>query len=485
MASDKSMDRPNVLLICVEHWSGRLLGALGHPAVLTPTLDQLVAAGAVYTNAYSTTPVCIPARRELMTGTLSRTHGTRHFDQTIRMDGMTTLAQTFRDAGYQAYAVGKLHVAPQRARIGFDDVMLDEAAKGRRTDPDDYEMFLTGEGYHGQQVTHASGNDYFPRSWHLPERCHSANWTVREMCRYIVRRDPARPSFWYMSFVAPHPPVTPPAPYIEMYRDTEIDMPIMGEWAKRLGDLPYAIADKPYIASRRAYSDTTVRRARRGYYAQCTHVDAQIRLVIGTLREEGLVDNTIIMLTADHGDMLGNHGLYGKAVFYEDSAKVPMILVPAADYAKVSPGRVDDRLSAMCDVMPTLLDLCDIPIPDGVEGLSLVGERRRDHLYGELYEDASATRMVHDGRHKLVYYPVGNRRQLFDLDNDPNEMRDVADEARYSGVREELTGLLTRNLYGSDLEWLDAGQLVGLPEPDEPDGPPPDRGMRAQYGWRF
>ena len=151
------MDRPNVLLICVEHWSGRLMSALGHPAVMTPTLDSLAANGVLFTNAYSTTPVCIPARRELMTGTFSRTHGARSFDQKITMDGRPTLPQTFRDAGYQAYAVGKLHVQPQRARIGFDDVMLDEAAKERRHNPDDYEMFLTAEGYHGQQLTHAIG----------------------------------------------------------------------------------------------------------------------------------------------------------------------------------------------------------------------------------------------------------------------------------------------------------------------------------------
>ena len=158
------MDRPNVLLICVEHWSGRLMSALGHPVVMTPTLDSLASNGVLFTNAYSTTPVCIPARRELMTGTFSRTHGARSFDQTITMDGRPTLPQIFRDTGYQAYAVGKLHVQPQRARIGFDDVMLDEAAKGRRRDPDDYEMFLTAEGYHGQQLTHGSGNDYFTRT---------------------------------------------------------------------------------------------------------------------------------------------------------------------------------------------------------------------------------------------------------------------------------------------------------------------------------
>ena len=480
------MDRPNVLLICVEHWSGRLIGALGHPTVLTPTLDQLVRNGAVYTNAYSTSPVCIPARRELTTGTFSRTHGTRSFDTALTMSGHTTLAQTFRDAGYQAYAVGKLHVEPQRDRIGFDDVLLDVAGDHRPgLTTDDYELFLAEQGFGGQEFTHGSGNDYYSRPWHLPEHTHSANWTAREMCRYIVRRDPTRPAFWYLSFVSPHPPLTPPAAYMDLYRREEIDLPFMGDWARRIEDLPYAYVAGAHNVQRRSYSESVVRTARQAYYAQCTHVDNQIRLVIGTLREEGLLHRTIVMLTADHGDMLGNHGLYGKGTYYEDSAKVPMILVPTADYARVEAGTVDNRLAALADVMPTLLDLCDIPVPEVVEGLSLVGEQRRDHLYGELKEDGSATRMVHDGRHKLIYYPVGNRTQLFDMKNDPDEMADLAEEPTYQKVREDLTRLMLDKLYGSDLECVDGDKLVGLPEPERPDVPPPDRGMRAQYGWRF
>ena len=120
------MTRPNVLMISVDHWPGRLFGALGHPAVLTPTMDRLIENGVAFTNAYSTTPSCIPARRELHTGTLSPTHGDRVFNERLVMPDLPTLARTFRDAGYQAYAVGKLHVYPQRDRIGFDDVLLDE-----------------------------------------------------------------------------------------------------------------------------------------------------------------------------------------------------------------------------------------------------------------------------------------------------------------------------------------------------------------------
>ena len=103
-----------------------MLGALGHPAVKTPTLDEIAARGVTYTNAYATTPMCIPSRRELMTGVFSPTHGDRVFNETMSMPDLPLLAQTFRDAGYQAYGVGKLHINPPRDRIGFDDVLVHE-----------------------------------------------------------------------------------------------------------------------------------------------------------------------------------------------------------------------------------------------------------------------------------------------------------------------------------------------------------------------
>ena len=163
--------RPNVVLICVDHWFGDLVGALGHPTVLTPTLDQLIGNGVAYTNAYTTTPSCIPARRELMTGAFSRTHGDRVFNETLPMPNLPTMAQTFRDNGYQAYAVGKLHVYPQRDRIGFDDVLvLEEGRHQFGMSKDDYELFLQEQGFSGEEYGHGmSNNDYTVRPWHLPQ----------------------------------------------------------------------------------------------------------------------------------------------------------------------------------------------------------------------------------------------------------------------------------------------------------------------------
>ena len=371
---------------------------------------------------------------------------------------------------------------PQRSRIGFDDVTLCE--EGRHQfggDLDDFERFLQREGYAGQEFTHGmSSNEFSSRTWHLPEYCHPTNWTTREMCYTIQRRDPTRPAFWYCSYTAPHPPITPPRDYLEMYRDIGVDEPVVGEWAKDFDKLPYAL--KQHIDHITAPNTIETSLARMGFYAQCTYIDNQVRLLIGTLREEGLLDDTIIMLVSDHGDMLGNHNLWAKPPMFEWSAKIPMVLMSTAEDEVVGHHRVDDRLAELRDVMPTLLDLCKIPIPDTVEGHSLVSATSRDHLYCEHYEDDKAMRMIRAQQYKLIWYPIGNRLQLFDLENDPSEMRDCSEDSEYADVRGYLIELLLQNLYGSDREWVKDGTLVGVP--DKTFRPLPNRGLANQRGWR-
>ncbi|MEZ4832956.1 MAG: sulfatase-like hydrolase/transferase [Caldilineaceae bacterium] len=235
------MSKPHVLLISTDHWSASLLGVAGHSAIQTPTLDQLARNGVRYTNAYSECPVCIPARRTLMTGTTPRTHGDRVFKVTEPMPSFPTLAQTFRDNGYQAYAVGKLHVFPQRDRIGFDDVILAEEGRPILGAIDDYDLWLTEQGYAGESYGHGmSNNDYAYRPWHLPESAHVTNWATRQMCRMIRRRDP-RPGFWFLSYCHPHPPLVPLQSYLDLYRDFDPPSAQVGLWADGVETAPYAI----------------------------------------------------------------------------------------------------------------------------------------------------------------------------------------------------------------------------------------------------
>ncbi len=473
--------RPNVLLISTDHWPAYLLGIAGHPAIQTPTLDSLARSGARYTNCYAECPVCIPARRTLMTGTTPRTHGDRVFKSTMPMPVLPTLAQTFREAGYQAVAVGKLHVYPQRDRIGFDDVVLDEEGRTQYGVTDDYEIFLSDAGYAGQHFLHGmSNNEYTTRPWHLPEETHATSWATRTMASMIKRRDPTRPGFWFLSYRHPHPPLVPLESYINIYREIELDKPFAGGWAQA-SDLPFPL--QAATARGDLHDETQAAMARRSFYALCTHIDHSIRVIVGTLREEGLLDDTVICFTSDHGDMLGNHRMWAKRLFYEWSANVPMILLGRDGDERVGSNRVDHRLVGWQDVMPTLLDLAGIDIPETVEGISMVGEERRSFFYGEVGEDDNACRMIHEGRYKLIYYPVGNHRQLFDLETDPDEMNDLASESTHSAMLEGLTERLVAQLYGGDQSWVQNGALVGKPDKVFQSGP--NRNLTSQRGHHF
>jgi arylsulfatase A-like enzyme len=180
--------------------------------------------------------------------------------------------------------------------------------------------------------------------------------------------------------------------------------------------------------------------------------------------------------------MLGNHHLLAKPPMYEYSARVPMILVGTAADRRVGARRTDQRLAALRDVMPTLLDLCGIDVPASVEGESLVGEQRRTHLYCEHHEGAAAMRMLRRGRYKLIYYPAGNRLQLFDLETDPQELHDLYGSQGTAGVAGEMEGLMAGELYGEDRAWVRDGRLLGMPEPAYEYQP--DRGLSGQRGWR-
>jgi arylsulfatase len=483
--------RPNVLLICTDHWGGPLLGAAGHPVVMTPSIDQLARCGTRYTQAYSACPSCIPARRSLLTGMSPRANGLRDYQEGVEFPEVATMAQCFRDAGYQAYGVGKLHVTPQRHRVGFDDVLVEDQGRHQFKevpdgDADDYELFLAEQGYGGQE--YALGlphNEFIPRTWHLPEPCHPINWAAREMCKYIRRRDPRKPGFWYLSFSAPHPPLMPLAPYMDLYRDVTLDEAATGNWSDDFAKLPYQIKK---LNNPDTIAMTRARRhewelTRRAYYATLTHLDHQIRLVLGYLRENELLDNTIVAFTSDHGHTVGEHGLWCMTVFYEMSAKIPLIIMPTKGDKRLGAGVQDDRLAEFADLMPTLLDLAGVEIPAHVDRLSLVGAQKREHLYGEHGQGQAAMRMMRAEQYKLIYYPVGNQFHLFDLENDPRECVDLTGQTQYAEVQQRLTRLLVDEFYGEDLQWVRDGELVGLP--DEEYVPVGDRTMRNQRGLRF
>lgn len=455
--------RPNILMIVTDHWPAHLLGTAGHPVVKTPGLDELAANGTRFINCYSECPVCIPARRTLMTGQTPKSHGDRVFSPRMPMPPVKTMPQAFREAGYQADAVGKLHVYPQRDRIGFDSVCLDEEGRRQIGGLDDYDIFLGDAGHVGRQYDHGmSSNQYNWAPWHLDNDLHVTNWASRQMARVIKRRDPTRPAFWYLGFRHPHPPLVPLQSYVDLYSDVEIDSPRIGNWVES-AETKSLYPFEEMFGRTRLLSSIDIKEARKAFYSLCTQIDHQIRWLIGTLREEGILDDTIIVFTSDHGDMLGNHNTVAKRLFYEEASNVPLIILGPSVKPKLRGKNDDERLVGLQDIMPTLLNMCEIDVPESVEGINLNNNSERNFIYGEFGLEETASRMVRDSSHKLIYYPTGNHFQLFDLDLDPHELENVFEKPEKSSIKDRLMSIMRDSFYGSDLEWLNGDEFVGSP----------------------
>ena len=313
------MKRKNVVLICTDEWPGQLFGHRGRKDVMTPTIDFLADNGVMMENAYSECPVCIPARRSLMTGLTPEHHGDRVYSDRMEMPDCQTLAGAFSSAGYQTVAVGKMHVYPQRDRTGFDDVILMEEGRCEFGVMDDYEIWLGEQGKAGEQFMHGMGNNtYYTRPWHMDEPSHETSWITRESMKQIARRDPKRPFFLYVSYTYPHPPIVPLPVFLDKYKDVQCEPVLDDDWPEE-----WVIKQFRDIASQ--YSSKEREDARKAFMAQCTHIDYSIRLIIGSLREHNLLDDTILVFMSDHGDMLFDHKMVAKRLFYEGSASVPLI----------------------------------------------------------------------------------------------------------------------------------------------------------------
>jgi arylsulfatase A-like enzyme len=419
-------DRPNLLLLMTDQHRFDCLSCVGsdHP-VHTPFLDDLAAGGTRFTNAYSACPVCVPARRTLMTGTRPSTHG-------LLMNGwcdlpFPTLPQVLHDVGYQTHLVGKLHFKPGRARFGFESTDWADGPwhHGSTDDFDnDYFRFLADHGISRREaIAHGmTPNGHPARPWHLDERFHFSNWAADRSLEFLERRDPTCPFFLKMSLIHPHQPLTPPAGYLEKYLRPEVEIPppVVGDWAR--ADTTHRSVDEWRID----LPAQQMRYMRAAYYATIEHLDHQFGRVLRSIPK-----NTVVIFCSDHGEMLGDHRWMRKRTPYDGSAHVPLIVNTPGGPG----GQTCEKPVELMDVMPTFLDAAGVAAPETVEGRTLLplchGEpvEWRDHLHGEcaqIPKTGSGMQYLTDGRRKYVYWPGTGAELFFDLDIDPDERHDLA-----------------------------------------------------------
>ena len=472
----------NVLWIMSDQHSSRALGCYGNRVVQTPRLDGLAAEGVTFDRAYCSYPVCTPARFTMLTGRYPHHHGAVSNVTPLPLRERTA-AHHFSHAGYATAFLGKMHTVDGQTH-GFDyyvDFGHYYDYLGPRTEvftrgmgandsgsgspwltmysDDRGEQPSTGEA--GAQGVRGRGGRRDVSPWlrdddpmrHesleigevLPEKDHFESFIARETIRFLrTYRD--EPLFVVASFLKPHNPFAPPPEYAALYKAEEMEVPVWPEGS--LEQVPEQARFRKAPGAGTPEGEAWARKFLAAYYGNVTHLDACVGRLLDALEELGLAENTLVLYTTDHGEMLYEHGLRGKFNFFEPSARNPLIVRwPGVTVA----GARTDALTDQADFVPTLLEACEVePAPRTAEldGKSFVGALRdpssagKEFAFGEYALPSGKPFYMRRGeRWKYVYY-TGGGEELYDPAADPGELRNLAAEPDYAQVvaaeREQL-----------------------------------------------
>lgn len=427
--------RPNFLFFIADDLTYRAIHALNNDEVHTPNLDRLVQSGCAFTHCFhqgsSQPAVCVPSRTRLNTG-LTAFHADKRVDQ------VPTWGQTLGNAGYRTYITGKWHLDPTVLQRSFQEMgpiglgmfpstpdVYDRPRDGNHWSPSD--RSLQGHWIDtGLWLNRPEGGiEHTSVVW--------ASCAIDHLLNRAAKRD--QPFFMYVGFNAPHDPRQSPKEFVEMYPADKIELP-----PNYLPEHPFDQGDhrgRDELLAPFPRTQAAVRTHRSEYYAIITHMDRQLGLVLDALEKSGKADNTYVILTADHGLAVGQHGLMGKQNMYDHSIRMPLLIsgpgVPA--------GHRVDELVYQHSLFPTTCELAGIPIPKTVEFPSLAdcarGGRSVKHdcifSYYQQFQRAIRTRT-----HKLIVYPRARVTQLFDVAHDPWELHNLADDPRSAAIRKDL-----------------------------------------------
>ncbi len=460
-------DRPNVLFLIADDLNN-FLGCYGDPRAKTPNLDKLAARGVRFERSYCAFPLCGPSRNSMLTGLYPNSSGiltnSLIFRQTI--PSHISLPQAFRLEGYFAGRIGKLYHYNVPLSIGTNG----------HDDPGSWELELNPAG-----VDRLELNDIFTLtpgqyggtlSWLASPKSdpHHTDAKLAADAEWVLERCAKQkdsPFFLAVGFYRPHTPYVAPAkPYFDWYPEAE--MPVLPPIDKNAPDIP-AAALGSYKPEQDKLTDELRRQCLQAYYASISFMDAQVGRVMDALDRLGLADNTIIVFTSDHGYHMGEHGLWQKLSLFEESARVPMLIV-APGVSK--PGTVAATPVSQVDLYPTLAELCGVKAPDNLQGQSLVpmlkdtsakgrGWALTQVVRGGVGRPGKAAAKGAAGRRFFGYSLRTERwrytewgegahgRQLYDHESDPQEMKNLADDPAHAATVAELSQTLREAAKGS------------------------------------
>ena len=467
-AAAAAAPQPNVVLILADQFRFDCLGAAGNRIIRTPHLDRLAAGAANFASAFVQAPVCVPSRVSLLTGRYPHSHKNR-VNYTPCDPSETFLQKMLQEAGYQTGSVGKLHYYPPTAgharSTGFDRVLLDDGSATR----DEYSDYVRWRNAHDPRrnvpyhaVERGATN---PFRGVIDYEYTPTHWTGEQsvlMLREFARAP--RPFFLHCSFFKPHAPYTVPPPYDSMFNGIDIPLP-PPVTLDEIRQLPLPVQRQilrftPQYGMDRARLQWIYR----SYYASVAMVDHEIGRILGELEQSGRAGDTIVIFSTDHGDQLLEHGLEGKNLFYEASVHIPLLVRYPG---RVKPGQPREFIEQV-DVVPTVLEWCGVPVPAKVQGRSFAaGYPAREAVFAEniipevitggprdfFYVPGEGikgirhpdSKMVRSARWKMNFYP-GNGGELYDLESDPGETRNLYTDPSRQGVVREMKDRL--------IEWL-------------------------------
>ena len=468
------MKQPNILLITSDQQHPDTLGCVGNPIIRTPHIDALAAEGTIFSQAFTTLPLCTPARTSIFTGLFAKHHGVRHNVNMAWKPGPPALPpervafpELLAKAGYPTAFFGKLHARHEGGKnFGLQIMRLAEGKGhfvGSPQDEDEYRRALRQRGY-PPDISRTWELPAYTRDGYvtspLPEKDYIDTFICDMALEHLSRAQ--GPFFCWVSFCTPHTALDPPQPYDTMYDPALMPPPHrrLGEleekprqWvdqlARTIHALPFTSTDPKLPGgienAYRRFPIEKTQRMRAAYYGEVSHLDAQVGRLVQALKQKALYDNTLILFTSDHGDYCGDHwAFYKYGGLYDSLIRVPFVVrfLPGQGGRK----RVD-ALVSLADVMPTLLEAAGVPCPDDLDGRSLrpliAGHacpepaERNGGWRQQLLIECGPTNALVTPDWKLVRWRDGTE-ELYDRVNDPHDLFNVAGKSSLADIQREL-----------------------------------------------
>lgn len=457
----------NILFLFTDQQRFDTIGALGAPFVKTPALDRLVREGIAYDRCYTPSPICVSARQALVAGLPP--HVTGCVDNKPGETSHPTFIERLTALGYRTHGVGKMHFLPNlRDMRGFETRELSEPAGL----DDDYRRWLIEAGFDYVDEPFGVRSEYYylPQVSQLPAHAHHSHWVADRSIDFLRTRPQDRPFFLWASFIKPHPPFESPTPWNKLYRAAEMPAPYRPDGYEEQLCLWNHIQNR-YKYRDAGTDDLLLRTMRAAYYASISFIDYNIGRILDALGDA--IDDTYIVFSSDHGEMLGDFGAFGKRCMLEAAVRVPLVLRHPG--ARGAGGRVGTPVS-LVDLHPTFLSMAGSAAADRhVEGddLMQLGSAGERFVYSQFSEKELGVYMIADGRWKYAYSAADEKEWLYDLDSEAGESRnligDHAAEPEANRLRARLLARFQRDGYDAAVDggnWRTYGRSE---MPDDPD----------------